>query len=163
MKKIVFMSILTAGVFTSCDEKSADGLTYDSSKTSISVVWNGDPVKFTRITNGTIPGGEVTQIWLDDENYKSKLSLRWSRDGFDGPYDFDEIPSISFELFNNDEKETYREKNDIKRSDYQIFHDEKKVYRFKGTLKVRPTNEQARQVNPEGGLLELDVQKEKRK
>lgn len=163
MKKLVFISIITSGLFSSCGEKSEDGLSYDSSKTSISVVWNDKPLEFTRITNGTIPGGEVTQIWLDDKDYKSKLSLRWGREGFDGPYNFDEVPSISFEFFNNGEKEEYRVADDVKRSDYQIFHDDKRVYRFKGTLNLRPTNEQARQENPEGGTIELDVQKEKRK
>lgn len=162
MNKLVFFTLSFFLVATSCAEKSEDGLTYDQSKTNISVKWNGEPVNFTRITNGTIPGGAVTQIWLDDEDYKSKLSLRWGRDGFDGPYDYEKIPDVSFEYFNNGEKETYTASDDFKRSDYQLFTDEKHVYRIKGEIAVRPDNEIAQNKNPDGGTLLVDVQKEKR-
>lgn len=117
---------------------------------------NGKNLDFTRLTNGTIPGGEVTQMYAQTDDYKSNLSIRWGKNE-SGNYDFDNPPSIKLELAKEDgDTEDYRAKDN---EDLSKYVEGDKVYKVSGEIQIKASNKAARNANPEGGVLDIELQK----
>lgn len=161
--KLIFLSLFIF-LFSSCDDQlSQDGISYNADETIISINWKGSDLGFTRLSNGKIPGGEVTQMWADSEDYRSSLQIRWSKSDKAGGYNFDELPSIVLEVIDEDgEKQIFRNDHSTSRADLKLYHDEDIVHRVVGDVKMIPYNRIAKDKSNDGGELNFDLQRKQR-
>lgn len=146
-------------LMTSCKEGSSD-IDYNPDEKKVEVILDGEDLEFTRLSNGTIPGGEVTQMYAQSDDYKSKLSIRWSRKD-DGSYDFDNPPSITLDIKKEDGDDlSYRAKDG---EDVSKYFEEDRVYKVVGEIKMNSSNKAAREAKPDGATLKVELQKKKPK
>lgn len=147
--------------FTSCSDDDMDDM--DDEETSFEetyheVIWQGEEVEFDRLINGTIPGGESTQLWLDNDDYTRELVMRWGRDIETDEY-FNDPPSVTLELENEDgDVEEYRIGLEEDFSNFEIITNGDDVIKAEGSIELRASNPEAMEINPDGGLLEVDIQ-----
>lgn len=155
---IVFVS-LGAWTLTGCssddDMDMSDDISFD--ETYYEVTWRGEEIEYDRVRTGPIPGGERTQIWLEDDDFSRRLIIRWGRDE-DGNY-FNEDPSIQLEFEREDGEEEYTLDFDEDLSDMEfVTRGNDEPLKAEGEVMMRPFNSFTSDLNPDGGLLEIDIQ-----
>lgn len=158
--KIVLFFSLTVFLI-SCDNEDDFNSSDDKplfEETYYNIEWKGEPLEFTRFINGTIPGGESTQLFFDNDDFSIRLFIRWGRIGFEGSeYDFDSTPSVSLEFIENGEEETYLADQDFGNLDIVTYGTD--VVKAQGQINLRPFGSIAQENNPDGGVLSIDAQK----
>ncbi|MFN6946324.1 MAG: hypothetical protein ACK4ND_15350 [Cytophagaceae bacterium] len=154
-----FVSLLLIITQTSCSEgDSTDVKEGNANRESfIKASWNGDDVDFKSLRCGKIPGGENYRISSFTDNDGHMVIMNWHRDEQDRTnYHFNKAPSVSLDVKDGEgNTATYRHTTvEVSEVDYN----EEQIKYIKGKANLRPTNEAARNANPEGGVLNFEAQ-----
>ncbi|WMJ71636.1 hypothetical protein RCC89_00395 [Cytophagaceae bacterium ABcell3] len=159
MKQYYFSLCAFLVFLASCSSEGGEGnsATNEPREEIIDIEWKGEALDFTRLRNGKIPGGEVTQMWAESDDYESNLSIRWGQTQDRSGYQFDEPPSVMLRIHHKGEQLNYRP---VEPKVLDLQQEDDRVYRVEGSLEMEPANSAARSYEDgSGGLLRFVLQK----